>query len=58
MSYLQVAIKIEKDATLEYRIIGPSDEEPTAAQGYQIDPEPVEIGAVKGKFWIEYRIIE
>lgn len=58
MSYLQVPIKIEKDATLEYRIIGPSDTEPTPAQGYQIDPEPIEVSGVKGKFWIEYRIIE
>lgn len=59
MDYLQVPIKIVKDAVLEYRIIGPSDTEPTPAEGYKIDPESIEFtGIVSGKFWIEYRIIE
>lgn len=58
MSYQQIPIKIEKDATLEYRIVGPSDEAPTPAEGYSIDPDPVEINGVPGKFWVEYRIIE
>lgn len=55
MSYLQVPIKI--DATMEYRVIGPSDTAPTPAEGYQIDSEPIEIPNVEGKFWIEYKII-
>lgn len=58
MSYLQVPIKLEKDAMLEYRVVGPSDEEPEPAEGYSIDPDPIEITGVPGKFWIEYKIIE
>lgn len=54
MSYLQVPIKI--DATLEYRVVGPSDTTPKPAEGYLIDPEPIEISGVQGKFWIEYKI--
>lgn len=57
MSYLQVPIKVCTDATMKYRIIGPSETQPTPADGYTIDPEPVEIVGVKGKFWIEYKII-
>lgn len=57
MSYLQIPIKIMKDATLEYRIVGPSDTAPTPAAGYQIDDESIEITGL-GKFWIEYRVIE
>lgn len=58
MDYLKVPIKIVKDAVLEYRIVGPSDTTPTPAEGYLIDPEPIAIAGVDGKFWIEYRIIE
>jgi hypothetical protein len=58
VSYLQVPIKIVKDAVLEYRVIGPSDTEPTPAEGYTVDPESIEVTGVEGKFWIEYRIIE
>lgn len=58
MSYLQIPIEIVKDATMEYRIIGPSDTKPTPAEGYEIDPEPIEIPNAPGKLWIEYRIIE
>lgn len=58
MSYLQVPIEIVKNATLEYRIVGPFETQPTPAQGYQIDPESIEIAGVDGKFWIEFRIIE
>jgi hypothetical protein len=58
VSYLQVPIEIVKNATLEYRIVGPSETQPTPAQGYLIDPESIEVAGVEGKFWIEYRIIE
>lgn len=57
-AYLQVPIKITKNAILEYRIIGPSETQPTPAQGYIIDPDPVEVAGVDGKFWVEFRIIE
>lgn len=57
MSYLQVPIKTVTDATMEYRVVGPSDTPPTPADGYMIDPEPVTIDGVDGKFWIEYKII-
>ena len=57
MSYLQVPVKIVSDATMEYRIVGPSDTPPTPASGYTIDPEPNEISTVEGKWWTEYRII-
>ena len=55
MSYLQVPIKI--DGILEYRVVGPSDTAPTPADGYKIDPEPIEITGLEGKFWVEYKII-
>lgn len=58
MSYLQVPIKIEKDAVLHYRVVGPSETEPTPADGYAIDSESIEISGVEGKFWIEYKIVE
>lgn len=58
MDYLKVPIKIVKDAVLEYRIVGPSDTTPTPAEGYTIDPEPISIVGIDGKFWVEYRIIE
>lgn len=58
MSYLQVPVKIEKDAVMHYRLVGPSDTEPTPAEGYLIDPEPVEIQGIPGKFWTEYKIVE
>ncbi len=58
VSYLTVPIQIVKDAVLEYRIVGPSDTEPTPEEGYLIDPEFLEIEGVEGKFWTEYRIIE
>lgn len=58
MGYLQVPVKILKDAVLEYRIVGPSDTAPTPAEGYTIDPESISIAGVDGKFWVEYRIIE
>lgn len=54
MSYLQVPVKV--DATLEYRIVGPSETQPTPATGYLIDPEPIEVANVEGKFWVEYKI--
>ena len=54
MSYLTVPVKTIK--TMTYRIVGPSDTAPTPADGYTIDPEPIEISGVEGKFWIEYRI--
>lgn len=57
MSYCQVPVKIVIDATMEYRLVGPSDTPPAPAAGYEIDPEPVEIAGVEGKFWIEYKII-
>jgi hypothetical protein len=57
VSYLQVPIKVVSDATMEYRVVGPNDTPPTPADGYQIDPEPLEIEGVEGKFWIEYKII-
>ncbi len=57
VSYLSVPIKVETDATMQYRIIGPSDTPPTPAEGYIIDPEPIEIEGVEGKFWIEFKII-
>lgn len=55
MSYLSVPVKI--NATMEYRVVGPSDTAPEPAEGYQIDPEPIEIEGVEGKFWVEYKII-
>ena len=59
MDYLQVPVKIVKDAVLEYRIVGPSETQPTPAEGYTIDPEPITLGdLIPGKFWVEYRIIE
>lgn len=58
MSYLQIPVKIEKDAVLHYRVVGPSDTKPTPAQGYTIDDEPIEILGVPSKFWIEYKIVE
>lgn len=58
MSYLQVPIKIEKDAVLHYRVVGPSETEPTPADGYIIDEESIEIPGVPGKFWVEYKIVE
>jgi len=58
VSYLQVPVKIEKDAVMHYRIVGPSDTKPTPADGYMIDPEPIEIAGVSGKFWIEFKIVE
>jgi len=58
VSYLQVPVKLVKDATMEYRIVGPSDTKPTPVEGYSIDPEPIKIQGVEGKFWIEFRIIE
>ena len=57
MSYLQVPVKIVSDATMEYRIVGPSDTQPTPATGYTIYPEPIEIPTVPGKFWVEYKIV-
>lgn len=54
MSYLTKTVKI--NATMEYRIVGPSDTAPTPADGYKIDPEPIEIAGVEGKFWLEYKI--
>lgn len=56
MSYLQVPVKVLVDKVMEYRLVGPSDTAPTPASGYAIDPEPVEIVGVPGKFWIEYKI--
>ena len=53
--YLQVKVTVA--AVLEYRVVGPSDTAPTPATGYKIDPEPVEVAGVPGKFWIEYRVI-
>ena len=57
MSYLQVPVKIASDATMEYRIIGPSDTQPTPATGYTIYPESMENPNFEGKFWVEYRVI-
>ena len=57
MSYLQVPIEIVSEATMEYRIIGPSEMPPTPTTSYTIDPDPVEMPSVEGKFWIEYKII-
>lgn len=57
VSYLQVQIKIVSDATMEYRIVGPSDTKPDPALGYTIDPESIEISGIAGKFWVEYKII-
>ena len=57
MSYLEVPIKLVSDATMSYRIVGPSDTKPDPALGYTIDPEPIEIAGVEGKFWTEYKII-
>jgi hypothetical protein len=57
MSYLQVPVKIVSDAIMSYRIVGPSDTAPTPAPSYTIDPEPIEIPNVEGKFWTEYKII-
>jgi hypothetical protein len=54
VSYLTKTVKI--NATMEYRIVGPSDTAPTPADGYKIDPEPIEIAGVEGKFWLEYKI--
>jgi len=56
VSYLQVPVKVLVDKVMEYRLVGPSDTAPTPASGYAIDPEPVEIVGVPGKFWIEYKI--
>ena len=56
MSYLTVPVEVVVTKTMEYRIVGPSDTAPTPASGYSIDPEPIEISGVKGKFWIEYKI--
>jgi len=57
VSYLQVPVKIVSDATMEYRIVGPSDTMPTPAEGYSIDPEPIEIPSAEGKYWVEYKIV-
>ena len=57
MSYLQVPVKIVSDATMEYRVVGPSESAPTPASGYTIDSEPIEIVGIEGKFWTEYKII-
>jgi len=54
VSYLTKTVKI--NATMEYRLVGPSDTAPTPADGYKIDPEPIEIAGVEGKFWLEYKI--
>ena len=60
MDYLQVPIKVIKDATLEYRFVGPSDTQPTPATGYTIDPQPIDLSSlgIPGKLWIEYKVIE
>ena len=57
MSYLEVPIKVISDGTMSYRLVGPSESAPTPATGYTIDPEPVELPNVEGKFWIEYKTI-
>ena len=57
MSYLQVPVKVVTDATMSYRIVGPSDTPPIPEEGYIIDPEPVEIVGIEGKFWVEYKIV-
>ena len=56
MSYLQVPIEIISNGTMEYRIVGPSEMPPTPASGYTIDPDPVEMPNVPGKYWVEYKI--
>lgn len=55
MSYLEVPVKI--DATMSYRIVGPSDTPPTPATGYTIDPDPIQVSGSSDKYWLEYRII-
>ena len=57
MSYQQIPVIIEVNAIMHYRIVGPSDTPPTPETGYIIDPEPIEISDVNGKFWIEFKII-
>lgn len=54
MDYLKIPVKIS--ATLVYRIVGPSETLPEPAEGFQIDPEPIEIEGVEGKFWVEWRL--
>ncbi len=56
MSYLETPVKVEVDGTMKHRLVGPSDIPPTPTIGYQIDPEPIEIATVEGKFWTEYKI--
>lgn len=58
MEYLKLPIKVLVDATLEYRFVGPSESAPTPAEGYVIDPDPIELDfpGLIGKFWVEYRI--
>jgi hypothetical protein len=58
VSYLSVPVEVTVQKTMEYRVVGPSDTEPTPAEGYNIDPEFIEISGVDGKFWIEYRILD
>ena len=56
VSYTTVPVTVKVTKTMTYRIVGPSDTAPTPADGYTIDPEPIEISGVEGKFWIEYKI--
>ena len=57
MSYLEVPVKLVTDAIMSHRLVGPSETIPTPAPGYTIDPEPIEIAGVEGKFWTEYKIV-
>jgi len=57
VSYIEVPVKVEVDGILHYRLVGPSDTPPTAETSYTIDPEPIEIPNVNGKFWVEYKIV-
>ena len=55
MSYLEVPVKV--NGTMSHRLVGPSETPPTPTEGYIIDPEPIEIPNVEGKFWTEYKIV-
>ena len=56
VSYTKLPIVVLQNATLEYRLLGPSDTPPTPAVDYTVDPEPIEVAGIPGKFWLEYKI--
>jgi len=58
VSYLQIDVAISKSAKLDYRLVGPSASQPIPPEGYKIDPEPILVEGVQGKYWLEYKITE